>query len=61
MTNTVDEHLFRAPYLQPQPDGGQPLIVLCSLLSRADSTPLAERRRADGHVDLARVNVATKD
>lgn len=50
MTKTVEERLFRAPYLQPQPGGDQPLTVLCSLLSRADNTPLNERRRADGHV-----------
>lgn len=50
MTKTVEEHLFRAPYLQPQPGGDRPLTVLFSLLSRADNTPLAERRRADGHV-----------
>ena len=50
MTKTVEEQLFRAPYLQPEPGGDQPLTVLCSLLSRADNTPLAERRRADGHV-----------
>lgn len=50
MTNTIEEQLFRAPYLQPRPDDGQPRIVLCSLLSRADNTPLAERHRADGHV-----------
>lgn len=54
MTNTVKEHLFRSPYLQPLPDNGQPLIALCSLLARADNTPLTERRRADGHLlDLA--------
>ncbi|MDD2658045.1 MAG: hypothetical protein PHD04_05395, partial [Candidatus Pacebacteria bacterium] len=29
---------------------GGPLIVVFSFLSRADSTPLAERRRAPGHV-----------
>jgi hypothetical protein len=50
MTRTVEERLFRAPYLQPQPGSDRPLTVLCSLLSRADNTPLAERRRADGHV-----------
>lgn len=50
MTTTVQERLLRAPYLQPRPAGEQPLTVLCSLLSRADNTPLAERTRADGHV-----------
>ncbi|WP_175687298.1 EthD domain-containing protein [Burkholderia multivorans] len=50
MTKTVEERLFRAPYVQPQPGSDRPLTVLCSLLSRADDTPLAERRRADGHI-----------
>lgn len=50
MTKTVEERLFRAPYLQPQPGSARPLTVLCSLLSRADNTPLTERRRADGHM-----------
>lgn len=50
MTKTVEEQLFRAPYLQPEPGSDQPLTVLCSLLSRSDNTPLAQRRRADGHV-----------
>lgn len=50
MSKTVAERLFRAPYLQPEPGSDRPLTVLCSLLSRADNTPLAERRRADGHV-----------
>lgn len=50
MTKTIEERLFRAPYLQPEPGSDRPLTVLCSLLSRADNTPLAERRRADGHV-----------
>jgi hypothetical protein len=50
MTKTVEERLFRAPYLQPQPGSDRPLTVLCSLLSRADNTPLTERRRSDGHV-----------
>lgn len=50
MTKTVEERLLRPPYLQPQSGSDQPLTVLCSLLSRADNTPLAERRRADGHL-----------
>jgi hypothetical protein len=50
MTKIIEERLFRAPYLQPEPGSDRPLTVLCSLLSRADNTPLAERRRADGHV-----------
>jgi len=50
MTETGEERLFRAPYLQPQPGSDRPLTVLCSLLSRADNTPLTERRRADGHL-----------
>lgn len=50
MIKTIEERLFRAPYLQPEPGSDRPLIVLCSLLSRADNTPLAERRRADGHI-----------
>ncbi|MFC4276620.1 EthD domain-containing protein [Achromobacter aloeverae] len=50
MTKTVEEQLFRPPYLQPRPGGDRPLTVLFSLLSRADNTPLTERRRADGHV-----------
>ena len=49
MTKSIEERLLRAPYLQPGPGGDQPLTVLCSLLSRADNTPLTERRRADGH------------
>jgi hypothetical protein len=43
------EKLQRLPYLQPQPGTDEPLIVLCSFLSRADNTALQERRRADGH------------
>ncbi|MDP9651498.1 hypothetical protein J2793_006973 [Paraburkholderia caledonica] len=50
MTRTVEERLFRAPYLQPRPGSDRPLTVLCSLLSRADNTPLTERRRAEGHM-----------
>lgn len=50
MTKTVEERLFRAPYLQPRPGSDRPLTVLCSLLSRADNTPLAERPRTEGHV-----------
>lgn len=50
MTNTVEERLFRAPYLQPHPGSDKPLIVVFSLLSRADNTPLTERHRADDHI-----------
>jgi hypothetical protein len=51
MTDTVEEQLFRTPcYLQPRPGNDLPLTVLCSFLSRADNTPLSERRRGEGHV-----------
>lgn len=50
MTRSIEEQLFRAPYLQPRPGNDQPLIVLCSFLSRADNTPLSDRRRGDGHL-----------
>ncbi|MBD1552476.1 EthD domain-containing protein [Pseudomonas typographi] len=50
MSKTIEERLFRAPYLHPRPGSDQPLTVLCSLLSRADNTPLHERRRANNHL-----------
>jgi hypothetical protein len=51
MTRSLaQEQLRRAPYLQPRPGSDEPLIVLCSFLSRADNSPLQERRRGDGHV-----------
>ncbi|WP_413439430.1 EthD domain-containing protein [Sulfuriferula sp. GW1] len=46
----AQEKLLRAPYLQPRSGTDEPLIVLCSFLSRADNTPLQERRRGDGHM-----------
>jgi hypothetical protein len=35
---------------EPRPPTDAPLIVLCSFLSRADASPLAERRRSPGHM-----------
>lgn len=59
MTKTIEERLFRVPYLQPRPGSDRPLTVLCSLLARADNTPLTERRRADGHMLDHAANVIT--
>ncbi|WP_426578224.1 EthD domain-containing protein [Xenorhabdus stockiae] len=50
MANYVEEQLIRPPYIKARPGTHEPLIVLCSFLSRADNTPLSERSRADGHI-----------
>lgn len=39
-----------AAQLSPRPGTDHPLTVVFSFLSRADSTPLDQRRRAEGHV-----------
>ncbi|WP_116140654.1 EthD domain-containing protein [Trinickia diaoshuihuensis] len=45
MSNITAERQFRSPYLQSFRSYSTPLTVLCTLLSRADGTPLNERRR----------------
>ncbi|GGY24724.1 EthD domain-containing protein [Paludibacterium paludis] len=50
MTDLAREPLFRPPHLPSAPGSNRPLTVLCSFLSRADSTPLDIRRRADDHM-----------
>jgi hypothetical protein len=50
MSNFVVEKQLRPPYVQVCPGGPEPLTVLFSLLSRADSTPLDERRLGNGYM-----------
>lgn len=49
MSNFITEKLFRPPYLQPRAGESEPLTVLFSLLSRADTTPVDVRRLGDGY------------
>lgn len=45
VSNASAESLFRPPYLKSYRSYAEPLTVICSLLSRADNSPLGERRR----------------
>ncbi|HIC7211277.1 EthD domain-containing protein [Burkholderia stabilis] len=45
MSNISAERQFRPPYLKSFRSYSTPLTVVCTLLSRADNTPLSERRR----------------
>ncbi|OQS12162.1 hypothetical protein B0T37_05965 [Chromobacterium violaceum] len=43
-----NEYDYRPPRLQDLQTASDPLIVLCTLLARADNSPLSERRRDPG-------------
>ncbi|SAL03048.1 hypothetical protein AWB81_06322 [Caballeronia arationis] len=49
MFNSVVEKLLRPPHAETCQGGSEPLTVLFSLLSRADNTPLEQRRLGEGH------------
>lgn len=48
--HTVEERLLRRPHLRAEHTTRDPLTVVCSLLSRADNTPLGDRSRGEKNV-----------